>query len=99
MAKRNNCCVLGILHAKKDPEDVSYVISGSDQWVVKERSYLYLETCPNASDVAVYQQVDVSYSDTVNTKIRFGIRECVGDDRETFLVRVVVKTVPTDDTA
>ena len=33
MAKRNNCCVLGVLHAKKDPEDVSYAISGSDQWV------------------------------------------------------------------
>ena len=52
MAKRNNCCVLGVLHAKKDPEDVSYAISGSDQWVAKARSYLYLETCPNASDVA-----------------------------------------------
>lgn len=99
MAKRNNCCVLGVLHAKKDPEDVSYAISGSDQWVAKARSYLYLETCPNASDVAVCQQVDASYSDTVNAKIRFGIRECVGDDGETFPVRVVVDTAPTDDTA
>ena len=99
MTKRNNCCVLGVLHAKKDPEDVSYAISGSDQWVAKARSYLYLETCPNASDVAVCQQVDASYSDTVNAKIRFGIRECVGDDGETFPVRVVVETAPTDDTA
>ena len=99
MAKRNNCCVLGVLHAKKDPEDVSYAISGSDQWVAKARSYLYLETCPNASDVAVCQQVDASYSDTVNAKIRFGIRECVGDDGNTFPVRVVVETAPTDDTA
>lgn len=99
MAKRNNCCVLGVLHAKKDPEDVSYAISGSDQWVAKARSYLYLETCPNASDVAVCQQVDASYSDTVNAKIRFGIHECVGDDGNTFPVRVVVETAPTDDTA
>ena len=99
MAKRNNCCVLGVLHAKKDPEDVSYAISGSDQWVAKARSYLYLETYPNVSDVAVCQQVDASYSDTVNTKIRFGIRECVGDDGNTFPVRVVVDTAPTDDTA
>ncbi|WP_137657231.1 AAA family ATPase [Bifidobacterium moukalabense] len=99
MAKRNNCCVLGVLHAKKDPEDVSYAISGSDQWVAKARSYLYLETCPNASDVAVCQQVDASYSDTINAKIRFGIRGCVGDDGKTFPVRVVVETAPTDDTA
>lgn len=99
MAKRNNCCVLGVLHAKKDSEDVSYAISGSDQWVAKARSYLYLETHPNAYDVAVCQQVDASYSDTVNAKIRFGIRECVGDDGNTFPVRVVVETAPTDDTA
>ena len=27
------------------------------------------------------------------------VRECVGDDGETFPVRVVVETAPTDDTA
>ena len=37
--------------------------------------------------------------DTINAKIRFGIRGCVGDDGKTFPVRVVVETVPTDDTA
>ena len=89
-----NCCVLGVLHAKKDPEDVSYAISGSDQWVAKARSYLYLETCPNASDVAVCQQVDASYSDTVNAKIRFGIRECVGDDGETSWSKPRRPTIP-----
>ena len=67
--------------------------------MAKARSYLYLETYPNAYDVAVCQQVDASYSDTVNAKIRFGIRECVGDDGNTFPVRVVVETAPIDDTA
>ena len=99
MAKRNNCCVLGVLHAKKDPEDVAYAISGSDQWVAKARSYLYLETHPNASDEAVCQQVDASYSSTVNAKIRFGIRKCASDDGKSFPVRVVVGTAPTEETA
>lgn len=99
MAKRSNCCVLGVLHAKKDPEDVTYAMSGSDQWTAKARSYLYLETHPNNPDMAVCQQVDASYSGTVNARIRFGTRECVGDDGEVFPVRVVVGTAPTDDTA
>lgn len=85
MAKRNNCCVLGVLHAKKDPEDVSYAISGSDQWVAKARSYLYLETCPNASDVAVCQQVDASYSDTAQDYL--DLKNVMKEDRTDPVVR------------
>lgn len=42
---------------------------------------------------------ELNRRDGINTKIRFGIRECVGDDGNTFPVRVVVETAPTDDTA
>lgn len=99
LAKRTGCCVLGVLHAHKSPKDVEYAMSGSDQWVAKARSYLYLEADPNDTDAAVCQQVDSSYSEPYNARIEFGMREILGDDGISFPVRIVTGVSATNVTA
>ena len=100
MAKRIHCCVLGIMHAKKDPTNVDSAVSGSDQWVAKARTYLYLEPDPDDPDTAVCQQVDASHSGLHHARVRFGIRHVRdGRDGKTSPVRVVTDVTPTTTTA
>lgn len=99
LAQRTGCCVLGVLHAHKNPKDVQYAMSGTDQWVAKARSYLYLETDPNDTDIAICQQVDASYSEPYNAKVEFSVEKVRGDDGWVFPARIVKGVSPTNDTA
>ena len=99
LAKRTGCCVLGVLHAHKNPKDVEYAMSGTEQWVTKARSYLYLETDPSDDDTAICQQVDASYSDVHNVKVRFEIQQVQGDNGKKFPIRIIASASATNDTA
>lgn len=99
-AKQDGCCVLGVMHAHKRPRDIEYAISGSDQWVAKARSYLYLAQDPEDPTKAICDQGNASYSKKSNAEIKFGMAEVVDDDDgELFQVSVVEEVYPTTATA
>lgn len=98
LAQRYNCCVLGIMHTKKDPDNAKEAISGTGQFSAKARSVIVMANLDNDKERSVMQQTKSSYAEATNQEITFGIAEVRGDDGKPFDVRICTGMAPSEKT-